>query len=63
MNLGYLAATAIFAVLFLIAVGAQIGAKRFHPLLYWTTIIATTTHKSRRWQGIDEADDSQAPSD
>ena len=43
MNLGYLDATGIFAVIFLIAVGAQIIAKRFHPFLYWTTIIATTT--------------------
>lgn len=43
MNLGYLVGTAIFAVIFLAAVGAQISAKRFHPLLYWTTIIATTT--------------------
>jgi len=43
MNLGYLTATAIFAVIFLAAVGAQIAAKRFHPALYWTTIIATTT--------------------
>jgi uncharacterized membrane-anchored protein len=43
MNLGYLAATAIFAVIFLFTVGAQINAKRFHPILYWTTIIATTT--------------------
>jgi uncharacterized membrane-anchored protein len=43
MQLGYLAATGIFAVLFLLAVGAQIGAKRYHPLLYWMTIIATTT--------------------
>ncbi len=43
MNLGYLAATGVFAVLFLFAVGAQIAAKRFHPILYWTTIIATTT--------------------
>jgi uncharacterized membrane-anchored protein len=43
MNLGYLAATGIFAVLFLSAVGAQIAAKRYRPLLYWTTIIATTT--------------------
>jgi uncharacterized membrane-anchored protein len=43
MNLGYLTATAIFAVLFLLTVGAQIAAKRFHPFLYWTTIIATTT--------------------
>lgn len=43
MNLGYLIGTAIFAVIFLIAVMAQISAKRFHPSLYWTTIIATTT--------------------
>ncbi len=43
MDLGYLAASGIFAVIFLLAVGAQIAAKRFHPLLYWTAIIATTT--------------------
>ncbi len=43
MNLGYLVGTAIFAVIFLIAVAAQVKAKRFHPFLYWTTIIATTT--------------------
>lgn len=43
MNLGYLVGTAIFAAVFLIAVFAQIRAKRFHPFLYWTTIVATTT--------------------
>lgn len=43
MNLGYLVGTAIFAVIFLVAVAAQIKARRFHPFLYWTTIIATTT--------------------
>ena len=43
MNLGYLVGTIIFAVLFLVAVIAQIRTLRFHPLLYWTTIIATTT--------------------
>lgn len=43
MNLGYLVATGIFAVIFLLAVCAQIAAKRFHPYLYWTTIVATTT--------------------
>ncbi len=43
MNLGYLVGTAIFATVFIIAVAAQIRATRFHPLLYWTTIIATTT--------------------
>ncbi len=43
MNLGYLVGTGIFAALFLAAVIAQIRAKTFHPVLYWTTIIATTT--------------------
>ncbi|PAY08819.1 hypothetical protein CK489_12280 [Bradyrhizobium sp. UFLA03-84] len=43
MNLGYLVGTAIFAVIFAIAVAAQMAARRFHPLLYWTVIIATTT--------------------
>jgi uncharacterized membrane-anchored protein len=43
MNLGYLVSTEIFAALFIVAVIAQISAKRFHPIIYWTTIIATTT--------------------
>jgi uncharacterized membrane-anchored protein len=43
MDLGYLVSTGIFAALFLIAVGVQIRAKSFHPFLYWTTIVATTT--------------------
>lgn len=43
MNLGYLLSTGIFAAIFLAAVLAQVRAKGFHPLLYWTTIIATTT--------------------
>ena len=43
MNLGYLVSTAIFAAIFFVAVIAQIKAKQFHPFIYWTTIIATTT--------------------
>jgi uncharacterized membrane-anchored protein len=43
MNLGYLVGTGIFAALFLIFVFIQIKASRFHPIIYWTTIIATTT--------------------
>lgn len=43
MKLGYLVGTAIFAVIFLIAVVVQIKAERFHPFIYWTTIVATTT--------------------
>src|SRR3954452_11056650 len=40
---GYLIGTAIFGVIFLIAVSAQIAAKRYYPALYWFTIVATTT--------------------
>ncbi len=44
LNLGYLIGTAvIFATVFVVAVAAQIAAKRFHPLLYWFVIVATTT--------------------
>jgi uncharacterized membrane-anchored protein len=43
MRLGYLVGSAIFATLFVIAVSAQIAAKRFHPFLFWAVIIATTT--------------------
>ena len=43
MNLGYLLSTAIFAVIFVIVVAVQVAATRFRPVLYWTTIIATTT--------------------
>ena len=43
LGLGYLIGTAIFATAFAIAVAIQIRAERFHPFLYWFTIIATTT--------------------
>jgi uncharacterized membrane-anchored protein len=43
MNLGYLVGTGIFAVIFVVAVITQISAKKFYPVLYWTTIVATTT--------------------
>ncbi|MGB4813120.1 MAG: hypothetical protein WBP13_11660 [Methylophilaceae bacterium] len=43
MNLGYLVGTGIFAAIFIAFVLAQIKAKKFHPFLYWATIIATTT--------------------
>lgn len=40
---GYLIGTAVFGVIFLIAVALQIKASKFHPFLYWFTIVATTT--------------------
>ncbi|MGC8698332.1 MAG: hypothetical protein ACP5Q0_07630, partial [Halothiobacillus sp.] len=43
MNLGYLIGTLVFAAIFIAAVVVQIKADGFHPFLYWTTIIATTT--------------------
>jgi uncharacterized membrane-anchored protein len=43
LGLGCLVSTALLAVGCAAAVGAQIGARRFRPLLYWLTIVATTT--------------------
>ena len=40
---GYLIGTAIFGAIFVVAVLVQIKARRFHPFLYWLTIVATTT--------------------
>ena len=40
---GYLIGTVIFGVLFAASVLVQIRAKKFHPFLYWFTIVATTT--------------------
>src|SRR5947199_3798806 len=40
---GYLIGTAIFGIIFIVAVLVQIRAKKCHPLLYWLTIVATTT--------------------
>lgn len=43
LNLGYLVGTAIFLGLLIGFVVVQIRARRFHPWLYWATIIASTT--------------------
>lgn len=43
MNLGYLIGTAIFLAALIVLVILQITARKFHPLLYWATIIASTT--------------------
>jgi len=42
-DFGYLISTAIFAAILIALIMAQIAAKKFHPLLYWATIIASTT--------------------
>ena len=40
---GYLIGTAIFFVPLVILIQAQIKARQFHPMLYWATILASTT--------------------
>ena len=42
-DLGYLTGTVIFLSALLVLVVVQIVAKKFHPLLYWSTIVASTT--------------------
>lgn len=42
-KMGYLAGIALFLTPLVLLVAAQIKASRFHPLLYWGTIIASTT--------------------
>ena len=43
MDLGYLTGTAIFLSVLVVLVVVQIAAKKFHPLLYWSVIVASTT--------------------
>jgi uncharacterized membrane-anchored protein len=43
LNWGYLTGTALFLGALVALVIAQIVAKQFHPILYWATIIASTT--------------------
>jgi uncharacterized membrane-anchored protein len=43
LNWGYLVGTAIFFTLLVVLVAFQIAAKKFHPFLYWATIVASTT--------------------
>lgn len=43
MNLGYLTGTAIFLVVLAVLVAYQIAAEKFRPVIYWLTIVASTT--------------------
>ncbi|WP_076860437.1 COG4705 family protein [Bradyrhizobium mercantei] len=43
LNWGYLAGTMLFLFVLVALVAAQIAAKAFHPVLYWATIVASTT--------------------
>jgi uncharacterized membrane-anchored protein len=43
LDWGYLAGTAIFLSLLVALIAIQIAADKFHPFLYWATIVASTT--------------------
>lgn len=43
MNLGYLVGTVIFAGIFMASVVVQVRARKFYPIIFWITIVATTT--------------------
>jgi uncharacterized membrane-anchored protein len=43
MKWGYLAGSALFVAALVALVAWQILSKRFHPFLYWATIVASTT--------------------
>jgi uncharacterized membrane-anchored protein len=43
LDWGYLVGTAIFLSLLAVFVVLQIAARKFHPFLYWATIVASTT--------------------
>src|SRR3974390_505841 len=42
-DLGYLVGTTIFLSALIVLAGIQIAAKKFHPFLYWSVIVASTT--------------------
>ena len=42
-KMGYLAGIALFLTPLVLLVAAQIRARHFHPLLYWGTIVASTS--------------------
>src|SRR5262249_40927784 len=43
VNAGYLVGSAIFLSVLIVLVIIQISARRFHPFLYWSVIVASTT--------------------
>ncbi len=43
LDWGYLAGTALFLTALVVLVAVQVAAKKFHPVLYWATIVASTT--------------------
>jgi len=43
LGLGYLVGSIVFGSLLVLLVAWQVRARRFHPALYWATVVASTT--------------------
>ena len=43
LQLGYAVSTLIFLTFFCITLTPQVASNRYHPFLYWTVVVATTT--------------------
>ncbi len=43
LQLGYAVSTLIFLAFFCVTLAAQVASRRYHPLFYWSVVVATTT--------------------
>jgi uncharacterized membrane-anchored protein len=43
LQLGYGVSSLIFLAFFAVSLAGQVASRRYHPLLYWTVVVATTT--------------------
>lgn len=43
LNVGFAMSSVVLLGVFLVCAGAQLGARAFHPALYWTVILAAST--------------------
>jgi uncharacterized membrane-anchored protein len=43
MKLGYATSTLVFLAFFVVALAAQLATSRYHPVVYWLVVVATTT--------------------
>ena len=43
LNIGYAVSSLILLGFFAVTLAAQVSARRYHPAIYWTVVVATTT--------------------
>ncbi len=43
LKIGYAASSVLLVGIFLVTLGAQLRSRAYHPLLYWTVILSTST--------------------